>query len=384
MFIGIDLGTSSIKVILIDENQKIIGKATRSLELLNPQSGHYEQDPESWYTNTIECFGELKSKYQKQFIATQAIGISGQMHGSTLIDKNNIVLRPCILWNDTRSEKQCHDMEDAYPDLRKEAGNVAMPGFTAPKILWIKENEYEIYKKIWKVLLPKDYLRYRLSGEYYTDMSDASGTLWLDVKNRKWSEKLLNLTDLNISHMHLLVEGNEATAFLSKEIKNMFGFNNNIIIAGGAGDQAAGAIGSGVINNSKFYYCGNDALDFSGSNIEINNIFISNVLDKGVSIGENSNVSGAEIQISNSRMGLVSKDMSFLNIQNVKIDSTEIAFSVFQKKSEFGPAKIEARYIQLQSCQNDYWVENGSELMIDNVLISPNMSDLSSIVYFED
>ena len=119
------------------------------------------------------------------------------MHGATLIDKNNQVLRPCILWNDTRSTKQCYRMEDKYPSLRKESGNIAMPGFTAPKILWIKENEIEIFKKIYKVLLPKDYLRYRLSNTYYTEMSDASGTLWLNVKQRNWSEGLLSLTDLS-------------------------------------------------------------------------------------------------------------------------------------------------------------------------------------------
>ena len=118
------------------------------------------------------------------------------MHGSTLIDNNHKVIRPCILWNDTRSVEQCIQMEKKYKNLREESGNIAMPGFTSPKILWIKENEYENFKRINKILLPKDYLRLKLSGDYFTDMSDASGTLWLDVKNRNWSENLLNLTYL--------------------------------------------------------------------------------------------------------------------------------------------------------------------------------------------
>ena len=177
MFIGIDLGTSSIKTILIDENQKTLANHTENIKLLNPRSGFYEQDPESWFIATIKCFNKIRRDKPKEFSAVRALGISGQMHGATLIDKNNQVLHPCILWNDTRSTKQCLSMEEKYPSLREESGNIAMPGFTAPKILWIKENEIEIFKKIYKVLLPKDYLRYRLSNSYYTEMSDASGTL---------------------------------------------------------------------------------------------------------------------------------------------------------------------------------------------------------------
>ena len=250
MFIGIDLGTSSLKTILIDEKQKILCSHTETIELLNPYSGYYEQDPESWYIATIKCFRKIKSERPKELSAVQSLGISGQMHGATLIDKNNKVLRPCILWNDTRSINQCIEMEKNYPNLRNESGNIAMPGFTAPKILWIKENEKEIFKKIYKVLLPKDYLRYRLSNSFYTDMSDASGTLWLNVKKRMWSDKLLSLTELSEDNMPNLVEGNEKTEVVNKKLANEIGFNNQVIIAGGAGDQAAGATGSGVIKPS--------------------------------------------------------------------------------------------------------------------------------------
>jgi len=251
MFIGIDLGTSSVKTILINENQKTLSSFTEKIELLNPSLGLYEQDPESWYKATIKCFAKIKEDKPKEFGVVKSIGISGQMHGATLIDKNNQVLRPSILWNDTRSIKQCIYMESEYPSLREESGNIAMPGFTAPKLLWIKENELEIFKKIYKVLLPKDYLRYRLSNDYYTEMSDASGTLWLNVKERKWSEGLLNLTGLSEEHMPKLVEGSDPTTTINNKLANEMGFDNEVIIAGGAGDQAAGAVGSGVIYPSQ-------------------------------------------------------------------------------------------------------------------------------------
>ena len=251
MFIGIDLGTSSIKTILIDEKQNTLSTHSEEINLLNPKVGFYEQDPEIWYLATIKCFKKIKKDKPKEFAAVRALGISGQMHGATLIDKNNKVLRPCILWNDTRSMSECIEMEKIYPNLREDSGNIAMPGFTAPKLLWIKKNEKEIFKRIYKVLLPKDYLRMRLSNSYYTDMSDASGTLWLNVKGRKWSEKLLNLTELSYDQMPNLVEGSDKTESINKNLANEIGFDNEVIIAGGAGDQAAGATGSGVIKSSQ-------------------------------------------------------------------------------------------------------------------------------------
>ena len=195
MFVGIDLGTSSVKTVLIDENQKTLSTHTEKIELLNPQIGFYEQDPENWYEATLKCFSKIKQNKPKEFCCVRSIGISGQMHGATVLDRNNNIIHPCILWNDTRSIKQCVEMEKNYPQLQKESGNIAMPGFTAPKILWLKENKKEVFDKIYKILLPKDYLRFKFSGSYFSDMSDASGTLWLDVKQRKWSDALLNLTD---------------------------------------------------------------------------------------------------------------------------------------------------------------------------------------------
>ena len=197
------------------------------------------------------------------------------MHGGTLNDSNSRVLRPCILWNDTRSMKECLKMEENYSFLRKESGNIAMPGFTAPKILWIKKYEKEIFKQIYKVLLPKDYLRYRLSNNFYTDMSDGSGTLWLNVKKRNWSENLLNLTELNINHMPKLVEGSEVTGTMNKKLANALGFNNEVLIAGGAGDQAAGATGSGVIQSSDSVI----SLGTSGVYFSPTNTYVTNTTD---------------------------------------------------------------------------------------------------------
>jgi len=251
MFIGIDLGTSSVKTILIDENQNTLATKTELISIENPKNGYYEQNPEEWYEATLKCFSYLKKQKPREFCVVRALSISGQMHGATILDRDAKVLRDCILWNDTRSSKECEEMEQKCSNLRKISGNLAMPGFTAPKLLWIKNNEPEIFKKIDKVLLPKDYLRLRLSGEFVTDPSDASGTLWLDVKKRNWSEELLGITYLGIENMPTIVEGSDSSGEISKSIKEKFGFTNNVIIAGGAGDQAAGAAGSGVINPSQ-------------------------------------------------------------------------------------------------------------------------------------
>ena len=253
MFIGIDLGTSSLKMILVDHEQNILATSDSPVTVQNPKDGYSEQHPEDWINATLECLENLKSKKPKEFTETISIGISGHMHGATLIDKSGDVIRPCILWNDTRSHKECEEFESQSIDVRSISGNITMPGFTAPKINWVKNNEVESFKKINKVLLPKDYLRFYLTGEYYSEMSDASGTLWLDVKERKWSEKLLSCSDLDIKHMPTLEEGNQETGILKNSIKDKFSFKNNVIVVGGAGDNAAAAAGMGIINQKQSF-----------------------------------------------------------------------------------------------------------------------------------
>ena len=253
MFIGIDLGTSSVKTILIDHNQQILASSNSNLTVQSLKDGYSEQNPQEWIDATIECFENLMLKKPKEFSETISIGISGHMHGATLLDKKGNVIRPCILWNDTRSHQECKEFENQTFDVRSISGNIAMPGFTAPKINWIKNNEFENFKKIYKVLLPKDYLRFYLTGEFFSEMSDASGTLWLDIKKRKWSKELLSCSFLEEDHMPKLVEGNHSTGELKKEFKNKFNFKNNVVVVGGAGDNAASAVGMGIINSSQSF-----------------------------------------------------------------------------------------------------------------------------------
>ena len=273
MFIGIDLGTSSIKMILIDQNQKILATANSTLTVQSPKDGFSEQNPQEWINSTMECLEALKFKRPKEFSQTISIGISGHMHGATLIDEDGNVIRPCILWNDTRSHKECEEFEKQNFDVRSISGNITMPGFTAPKINWIKNNEIDNFKKIFKVLLPKDYLRFVLTGEFFSEMSDASGTLWLDIKKRKWSNQLLSCSHLEEKHMPTLVEGNEETGILKRDLKDKFNFINDIKVIGGAGDNAAAAIGMGIINkNQSFISLGTSGVFFTPTENSLSNI----------------------------------------------------------------------------------------------------------------
>jgi xylulokinase len=247
-FLGIDVGTSGVKAILIDRAGKALGEATApAKEPVRPQPGWSEQDPADWWSAVLAAVDKLGQSHRAELAAVAGIGLSGHMHGATLLGANDEVLRPCILWNDGRSSAECREMEAACPELRQIAGNIAMPGFTAPKIAWVRKHEPDIYAKIAKVLLPKAYIRLLLSGEYVEDMSDASGTLWLDVGKRDWSETLLAVTGLNRDHMPRLVEGSAPSGQLKPELLARWGMQGSVIIAGGAGDNAASACGIGAI-----------------------------------------------------------------------------------------------------------------------------------------
>ena len=247
MYLGIDLGTSSVKSILMDADQNVLASASAGLTVQRPRDGWSEQDPESWWTATCQTLDQLSAENSAAFSQIKGIGLSGQMHGATMLDKDNKVLYPAILWNDSRSEEQCKTIEANCKNSRELSGNIAMPGFTAPKILWIKENKPEIFNQIAKVLLPKDYLRFRLTGEFVSEMSDASGTLWLNVATRTWSDELLAATGLSQSHMPSLVEGSESSAMLRIELQKKWGITQSVVVAGGAGDNAAAACGMGTV-----------------------------------------------------------------------------------------------------------------------------------------
>ena len=246
MYLGLDLGTSGVKAMLIDGDQKIIGSASGSLDVSRPHSGWSEQDPAHWIRATQEAVAGLKAKFPQQLAAVKGIGLSGQMHGATLLDADDKVLRPCILWNDTRSFREAAEF-DANPIFRKLTGNIVFPGFTAPKLAWVKNNEPEIFAKVAKVLLPKDYLRLWLTGERISEMSDSAGTSWLDTGARKWSSELLAATDLSEDQMPKLVEGTEQAGMLRGELKLAWGIPGDVVVAGGAGDNAASACGMGTV-----------------------------------------------------------------------------------------------------------------------------------------
>ena len=246
MYLGLDLGTSGLKALLINADQRIVATAHADLTVQRPHKGWSEQNPQDWCEAAEKALLVLKASHPQEMAAVKGIGLSGQMHGAVLLDKYAQVLRPAILWNDSRSHIQAARL-DADPQFRAISGNIVFPGFTAPKLVWVKENEPEIFVKIHKVLLPKDYLRFWLTGEYLSELSDSSGTAWLNTAQRRWSAELLSASDMDIAQMPDLVEGTEQAGRLRPEIASQFGLPSGTIIAGGGGDNAASACGVGTV-----------------------------------------------------------------------------------------------------------------------------------------
>jgi xylulokinase len=271
MYLGIDLGTSSVKTLLIDGDQHIIGSASAPVPLSRPHHGWSEQDPADWISATEAALSELKSTQGDELAAVRGIGLSGHMHGATLLGGDGSVLRPCIMWNDVRSHAEAAGL-DADPRFRSITGNIVFPGFTAPKLVWVKNNEPEIFAEVRKVLLPKDYLRLWLTGEHISEMSDSAGTSWLDTGARKWSPELLAATGLGEEHMPSLVEGSEAGGQLRAEIATRFGMKPGVTVAGGAGDNAAAAIGMGTVHDGAAFA----SLGTSGVLFAANNAYLPN------------------------------------------------------------------------------------------------------------
>lgn len=246
MFLGIDLGTSGVKALLVDGTQRVIGSGHAKLDVSRLHAGWSEQDPADWIRATEAAIDELKVSHPKELSSVKGIGLSGHMHGATLVDAADKVLRPCILWNDTRSFKEAAEL-DADPRFRAISGNIVFPGFTAPKLLWVKNNEPEIFARVAKVLLPKDYLRLWLAGVHMSEMSDSAGTSWLDVGKRIWSPELLVASDMREDQMPSLVEGSDPAGTLRHELAAKWGMAGNVVIAGGGGDNAASAVGMGTV-----------------------------------------------------------------------------------------------------------------------------------------
>ena len=243
MYIGIDLGTSGVKAILLNEQGDVLATHTEKLTVSRPHPLWSEQDPEQWWQATNTAMQALGAQHSLREV--KALGIAGQMHGATLLDKQQRVLRPAILWNDGRCGEECMLLEEKVGASRQITGNLMMPGFTAPKLLWVQRHEAEIFKQVDKVLLPKDYLRLRMSGEFASDMSDAAGTMWMNVARRDWSDEMLAACGLSRDNMPALFEGCEVTGQLRAEVAQAWNMPRALVVAGG-GDNAAGAVGVGM------------------------------------------------------------------------------------------------------------------------------------------
>ncbi|WP_150525697.1 xylulokinase [Roseibium sediminis] len=264
MYLGLDFGTSSVKAILIDEEQRIISSASEAFEVYRPHPSWAEQDPEDWWAGCAKALDRIADEAPKAMADVRAIGLSGQMHGATLLGKDDRPLRPCILWNDTRSVAQSLQLEEGQPKFLTAGGNRVMPGFTAPKLQWVREHEPQIFQQTAKVLLPKDYIRLCLTGGHASDMSDSAGTLWMDVAARDWCDDLLAATGLSRDHMPTLVEGTHGTGTVRPSLCQRWGWTTAPIVAGGGGDNAAAACGIGAVRpGSAFVSLGTSGVIFA-------------------------------------------------------------------------------------------------------------------------
>ena len=266
MFLGVDLGTSSIKFVLLDDKQNIIAQTSQPLSVSQPQPLWSEQHPDEWRKALHQGIFELKALKKKEFSAIKAIGLSGQQHGAVLLNSAGHILRPAMLWNDGRAFKECELLANRVPHHTEILGNRIMPGFTAPKVVWVAQHEPDIFKQIFKILLPKDYLRFVLTGEYATDVSDAAGTAWLNVQLRTWSNEMLTASHLTEKNMPALFEGSDITGKVSKCIAAEWGISPDTLVVGGGGDNPAGAISVNVIQpGSAFLSLGTSGVYFVSS-----------------------------------------------------------------------------------------------------------------------
>ena len=250
LYIGIDLGTSAVKLLLMDSEGKIVNVVSREYPLYFPQPGWSEQRPEDWYEQTIEGIRELIRDVDKSQVA--GISFGGQMHGLVILDGEDHVIRPAILWNDGRTTEETDYLNNVIgkEKLSQYTANIAFAGFTAPKILWVKKQEPENFARIAKIMLPKDYIAYKLTGVHCTDVSDASGMLLFDVKNRKWSQEMCDICGISVTQLATCYESYEKVGTVLPEIAKELGIPETTVVAAGAGDNAAAAVGTGTVGDN--------------------------------------------------------------------------------------------------------------------------------------
>lgn len=259
MYLGLDVGTSAIKAVVLDDNDGLVAEAHVPLIVSRPGPLRSEQQPEAWWQAAEAAVLSINADVRAR---VSAIGLAGQMHGAVLIGDAGTPLRPAILWNDGRAQAECAELEARIPDSRRITGNMAMAGFTAPKLLWIARHEPEVFEQTRRILLPKDYLRLCMTGDFATDMSDAAGTLWLDVARREWSEAMLSACSLDRDAMPALFEGPDITGVLRAPVAQAWGMQRVPVVAG-AGDNAAAAVGLGVVSaNQAFVSLGTSGVVF--------------------------------------------------------------------------------------------------------------------------
>jgi xylulokinase len=246
-YAGFDLGTSALKAIVVDEAQQALAECEVPIPSSRPRDLWSEQDPEHWWAAFETATAELRIRNPQAWAAIRGIGLSGQMHGAVVLDAADRPLRPAILWNDGRATAECRELMRAVPDLGSLAGVDAMPGFLAPKLLWLRRHERDLFQRVHRIMLPKDYLRLRLTGAFATDMADAAGTLLLDEGARDWSSRLIDAAGIRLEQLPRLLEGSQPSGGLSASLADALGLTRDVVVAAGGGDAACGAIGIGAV-----------------------------------------------------------------------------------------------------------------------------------------
>lgn len=254
MYLGVDLGTSSVKLVLADGEGRIADSASAKYPLLLPEDGWSEQNPEDWYAGVIACVRELGCRHDLS--AVKGVSFSGQMHGLVVLNKDDNVIRPAILWNDNRTTEECAYLNDVVgkDKLLEWTGNVAFTGFTAPKLMWMKRHEPENFARIAKIMLPKDFVAYKMSGVFGSDVSDDSGTLYFDVKNRAWSAPMLGIIGITEEQLPAIFESTDVIGHVSEEFAAASGLPVSAKVVMGGGDQAVGAVGTGTVKEGRMFF----------------------------------------------------------------------------------------------------------------------------------